>query len=545
MRLAPALALAFFAVSSAHSGDAENVLRQLPLKGMQSAEPEKKEAPLPAGVTRGPETVGAPAVHPFILKDVVVEGATVFDAAAFRPQYNDYLLRTVGASELAHIAEAVTAMYRDAGYFLSRAIIPAQDVAGGRLRIQIVEGYIDRVSIEGDGAQELAAYASDLLAERPARLATLERTLYLMGDVAGIRFKSSRMAPDGDDLARHKLIISADRVDFDASFYSDNRGRPEAGELQAYVRAGTTSLVTFGDRLSFGFFFVPDQPEELLLGEANYVAALGHDGATLNLNGSLSRNDQGDNPPGLKNESDSTRFFGQFTYPLIRARDQSLWLHAGVEKLHIRDEVAGALSYRDDLAIVHAAATLRQTVWNGVATVYLEVADGFEGASKSVPRSRPDADGRFVKGFMQATLVQNIGWGFAAFGEVDGQVSDRPLLSAEEFALGGSRIGRGYNTGEIAGEDGVGGVVELRFSDQVFDWLAAQLYGFYDAGIVWNDNAAPGAADATLNSTGVGVRFNLPHAHFLSYEAAKPLTRTPAIPGDKDVRHFFSLSFAM
>ena len=107
------------------------------------------------------------------------------------------------------------------------------------------------------------------------------------------------------------------------------------------------------------------------------------------------------------------------------------------------------------------------------------------------------------------------------------------------------RIGRGYDTGEITGEDGIGGVVELRFSDSPCDWLGYQLYGFYDAGIVWNDNAAPGAGDATLNSAGAGVRFNLPRGLFLSYEAAKPLTRTPAVPGDKDVRHFFSLSFAM
>ena len=88
-------------------------------------------------------------------------------------------------------------------------------------------------------------------------------------------------------------------------------------------------------------------------------------------------------------------------------------------------------------------------------------------------------------------------------------------------------------------------MAELRYGNQIFDWLGAQLYGFYDAGIVWNDNAAPGAGDATLNSAGAGLRFNLPHQLFLSYEAAKPLTRTPAIPGDKDVRHFFSLSFAM
>ena len=482
-------------------------------------------------------------MHPFVLKDVVIEGAAAFDDEAFRASYSKYLATTVGASELSQIAETITAKYRAAGYFLSRAIIPAQDVANGRLRIRIIEGYVSSISIDGD-AGKLAAYADKLLGERPARLETLERALYLMGDVAGIQFKASHMVPDGDGLAAHKLIVAATRVRLDASFYGDNRGKPDAGELEAYARTGISSLITFGDKLSLGYFFVPDQPEELELGELNYVAALGHDGTTLTLNGSLSRNDQGDSGPGRANLAESARFFGQVSYPLIRSRAQSLWIHGGIERLRIRNELAGALAYEDDLAVVHAAATLRQAVGDGLATVYFEVSGGFEKAPGN-PHSNVLADGHFIKAFAQTTLTQNLGSGFSVFGELDGQVSDRPLFMAEDFALGGPRIGRAYDTGEISGEDGIGGVVEVRYGRQIFNWLSGQVYGFYDAGIVWSENAPAGAEDATLNSTGVGVRLNLPYQLNVSYEAAKPLTRTPAVPGDKDLRHFFSLSFAM
>jgi hemolysin activation/secretion protein len=88
-------------------------------------------------------------------------------------------------------------------------------------------------------------------------------------------------------------------------------------------------------------------------------------------------------------------------------------------------------------------------------------------------------------------------------------------------------------------------VIELRRFVHVADWLGAQPYAFYDAGIVWNDNAPAGFDDATLNSAGAGVRLTLPYALFVSYEAAKPLTRTPAVPGDKDLRHFFSVSISL
>jgi len=543
VRGAAALTLALAFATNAFAGDVEDVLRQLPLKGVQADDAEqKKDAPLPAGASRATPSITAPAVEPFVLKSVTIEGATVFAEGAFRAAYSDQLMKTVGASELARIAEDITKIYRAHGYFLSRAIIPAQDVAQGHLRIRIVEGYIAAVEIDGD-VPELAAYADTLVSERPAQLTTLERTLYLMGDAPGVRFKASRMAPDGDDIARHKLIVTAERVRYELSFYSDNRGKPNAGELQAIARAGVAHVIGFGDRLSGGFFFVPDQPEELELGLLNYTTALGHDGAVLTLDGSVSRNDLGDSGPGLDNLSESTRFFGQVSYPLVRGRETSLWLHGGFETLHIRQEVSGALSYQDDIVVAHVAATLRQTIWDGLATVYLEVADGFVKAP-DVAHSRADADGRFTKLFAQATYVHPIG-PLSVFAEVDGQVSDQALLSANEFALGGSRIGRGYDTGEISGEEGVGGVVELRYYDKITEWLAAQVYGFYDAGIVWNDNAPPGLDDMTLSSAGAGVRLSLPYAVYVSYEAAKPLTRTPAVTGDKDVRHFFSLSWSL
>jgi hemolysin activation/secretion protein len=539
-----ALGLALAALTPARAGEVEDVLRQIPLKGVQSDDTEqKKNAPLPAGATTSTPRISAPGVHPFVLKSVTIEGATVFPDDAFRDAYNDYLMHTVGASELARIAEQLTAVYRRAGYFLSRAIIPAQDVADGHLKVQIIEGYIAEVVIEGD-APELANYADGLTRERPARLATLERALYLMGDAAGVRFKASRMAPDGGDMARHKLIITAERVPYELSLYTDNRGSPDAGEMQTYVRAGTAHVINFADRLSAGYFFVPDQPEELAFGELNYVTALGYDGATLTVNGSVSRNDQGDKAPGVPSSSESTRFFGQITYPIIRQRETSLWLHGGFERLHIRDIEDGLLGYKDDVVVAHAAATLRQRVWDGLATIYFEVSDGLIKAP-DVVHSRADADGRFVKAFGQATLIEPLAWGFGLFVEVDGQASDRPLFSAEEFALGGSRIGRGYDTGEISGEDGVGGVIELRYYEKLTDWLGAQVYGFYDAGIVWNDNMPADKDSATLNSTGAGLRFSLPYSLYLTYEAAKPLTRTPAVPGDKDVRNFFSLSWSL
>ena len=46
------------------------------------------------------------------------------------------------------IADRITTKYRNDGYILSRAIVPAQRISGGALQVQVVEGYIKDFRID-------------------------------------------------------------------------------------------------------------------------------------------------------------------------------------------------------------------------------------------------------------------------------------------------------------------------------------------------------------------------------------------------------------
>ncbi len=87
------------------------------------------------------------------------------------------------------IAAEMTAKYRDAGYVLSSVVVPAQAITDGRVSLTAVEGYLSSVAIEGDTGRRdgmLAKIQADLGAERPLRLATLERNLLLLNDLPGM-----------------------------------------------------------------------------------------------------------------------------------------------------------------------------------------------------------------------------------------------------------------------------------------------------------------------------------------------------------------------
>jgi hemolysin activation/secretion protein len=118
------------------------------------------------------------------------------------------------------------------------------------------------------------------------------------------------------------------------------------------------------------------------------------------------------------------------------------------------------------------------------------------------------------------------------------------LLLSEQFSLGGSRFGRGYDPAELTGDDALAGTVELRYGHGVeWDILRSfQLYLFYDLGAVWNHGADSLLRRASLASAGGGVRLTLEQDFFVSLEIAKPLT-LPLLPDfNKPVRVFARVS---
>ncbi|MHA7873112.1 MAG: POTRA domain-containing protein, partial [Hyphococcus sp.] len=160
----------------------------------------------------------------FVLTAVEFTGLTVFSPDEFAALYDNYLARAVTLDDVSRLVDAVTQAYHRQGYFLTRATAPAQNGAGGVLRIDIAEGYIDHVKINGDAPARVKRMLAKLKDERPTQLKSLERTLTLIGDLNGVSVVSSQLHPDPDVPARHLLEVEVAVDHAQASLYVDNRG---------------------------------------------------------------------------------------------------------------------------------------------------------------------------------------------------------------------------------------------------------------------------------------------------------------------------------
>lgn len=86
---------------------------------------------------------GASGGAQFTLQSLQIVGSTVFPEEELLEPYRKLLGARIGFAGLHAIMAELTKKYRDAGYLLSRVIIPEQEVEqdGAAIRLLVVEGY--------------------------------------------------------------------------------------------------------------------------------------------------------------------------------------------------------------------------------------------------------------------------------------------------------------------------------------------------------------------------------------------------------------------
>ena len=466
----------------------------------------------------------------FKLQAVHISGAHAISASRMSAAYQDYLGRSVSEADLAGISDSVTKLYQSAGYLLSRAYIPPQDIEGGRLTIKVIEGSIANVRFEGGDPQRfgIQRIAARLHAEQPLTRKTFERQLLLINDTPGVEVEDTVLRERGSASGQFELTIVLKTWRAWAETGLDNRGDSDVGPVQGYANAALNSVLSPGGTAAVSISSVPDNARELAFGRISLEQPVGSDGTKLGFSASTSRL----RPSGERRRRDTKiktdNFTLKGTFVSYRSRERSLWLslEAGTRLEEERDD--SGLIYRDRIRALSLLADIQvQDRFGGTNFLTFNLRQGFSvfGASRAGDPnlSRNDGNGAFTKFYTSYYRNQALrgNWSFALAAQA--QVSSDALLSSEEFYLGGSSIGRAFASGEISGDSGLGGVAELRYEREIErrylkSWMA---YGFIDGGAVWNRNSS-GTSPLALASFGVGLRVELPREIRMGIELAKP-----------------------
>lgn len=539
---------------------AATALAQVPPRPGTGSGPEiERRVPTPPPARRTVPEVSTPAeprpepsaLTPFTLAGVVIDGANAIDPERLVPLYAPLIATTVGAEDLARLAEAIGSFYREAGYALASAFIPPQAITAGVVRVQVIEGHVETVVFEGapGDARIVRETMRAVTAERPLKLATLERRLLLLQDIPGVRVADARMRVRDVATGAYELIVTLRAAPFDAFASLENRGTRSNGPWQLWLSGGTSFFQGDGAwRVNAGGLTNPFSPREIRYGSVGAQRTLGSNGTMLRANVSTSNDIAGQPQAEEDVQSRSARFVIGVTHPLLRSRTQSLWIGAAFDVLRASEDRFGGEWSRDDLRVLRASSFLFQAdPWGGENTLALEGSFGLEvlGASAVSPeRSRSDASGEFAKLRIDAARTQRIAGPVSAHVALTAQAANRPLLASEEFSLGGARFGRAFDPSELSGERGWAASTELRWADpvRIGYGLATELYAFADVGVLWT--AQPGKDQREhLSSAGIGARVRSDRGVRLGAEIARPLDSSSVELRTKGPRVFLSLSF--
>lgn len=493
-----------------------------------------------------------------------IEGATAYKDADLASLYKDKIGQEISLADIYTIANNMTIKYRNDGYILTQVVVPPQTIENGVAHVEVVEGFIDKIIVQpqgNEGPQAVAmmrSYANQIRTGGPANVKALERELLLINDLPGVKARSI-LSPSKTTKGAADLLIITERKPYDAMISVDNYGSRYLGPWQLGAAGTLNSVIGMNDAISAQVVTTPefDEGNELVYGAASYEMPVGPWGTKVAVLGSITDTDPGFDLEQFDVHGRSDLLEIKATHPFIRARSTNLYGRVMLDLRNVYSENTIEDPRRDHIREVRAGLRyefLDRLLGVGFNSIDLLVSHGIgilHGSDKGdADMTRPLADPQATKAELEVQRLQRITDDLNLLVLGRGQMANKAVLSSEEFGVGGFNLGRGYDPSEIVGDDGIAGRLELQwknpgnFQNKIPAYLEKyQVYGFYDIGAVWNDDASTqDGKDDSLASVGAGVRLNFVSGVAGGLGVAFPLTRDVQTRDDRSPKLYFNLN---
>lgn len=496
----------------------------------------------------------------FDLNNLEIEGIATYNPSELRPIYADKLGKSICLDELYGIATRLTNKYRNDGFILTQVIVPPQTIEGGNAKLRVVEGYIDRIIVDGDLSESemkiIRAYAQNIKTGRALNTENLERELLLINDLPGVEARSV-LGPSPNKTGAADIRIIVERDSYDAFIGVDNHGSRFLGPLQFSAAGSLNSFFGQNERLTAQVVVAPNLSSdgngiELAFFSLNYAQPINRLGTQF-----VAGFSHTDTEPGfLLKEFDvrgrSQSFNVGVTHPFVRSRNENFTGRVNFNWRDVRSSNILEPTREDRIRALRFGANYEflDTIWRaGVNSIDVEYSQGLGifGSSREggADLSRAFGDPTFSKLNVNLQRLQNVTSNINVLLKAKGQLANDALLSSEEFGVGGLDIGRGFDPSEIIGDEGFAGKIEVQWDrpSQVSFINEYQLFGFFDGGRIFNKDATTSSTKTdTITSAGVGVRADFTSETQGAFAIAYPLNRDVETQGDKDPRVYFSLN---
>ena len=467
------------------------------------------------------------AVRVFV-REIRFQGNTVFTDQQLARITAPYLNREVSSEELEEARRAITALYVAHGYMNSGAILPDQDVADGVITFQIVEGVLSDITISGTGRYLRDSYLKGRLrhwAGRPLNLNELKDGLLLLRQNPNVKQVNAELRPGTKPGESDLDVYLQEDVPYRLGIQVDNQRPPSVGAEEIsmfgadYDVTGNNDLLEFSYGIAHngadGFEFSGTKDES-----GSYTIPFTIWDTTLKVFGNRSDTSVIEDPFGdLHIHDDLVRYGATLRQPVYRTANRELALALTFTRSHNETsilgqpfDVSGSVSGKVSTSVLQFSQEWVDRSQKQVLA--LRSAFNFGIDVFGVTDNGTDQNAKFFSWLGQFQYVRRLfDTPNLIILRTDMQWTDEPLLSTEQFSVGGANSVRGYRENQLVGDRAIVASVEGRIPI-LFDktgagiFQVAPFFDFGQAAIV--DGGIPGPN--TIASAGLGLLYN-PNRH--------------------------------
>lgn len=496
---------------------------RLPLPDLTPTPAEEDSMP---PLTAPPEPSPTDGETQFSVTDIQVVGSTLFDDATLEAIVAPYENQDVTLNELQQAANTITQLYLADGYITSRAVVQPQTIVDGIVQIQVIEGELEAIEVEGtETLQEYIRNRVALGGIRPLNQARLEDQLRLLRiDPLFETVEASLRA--GSGVGKSRLIVRvSESTPFSGSIYSDSYSPPAVGNVRVGARLEFRNLAGLGDTL-FG-------SAAWTTTAGSKVYELGYRVPVNPMNGTITARftpnnfritDRNQPTFDLDTEGSTDIYEVSFRQPLRRTPTEEFALSVGYRYREGSTLISGVIT---DDTTVHAFNVGQDYIRRGSQGAWALQSQFRFGEELTNATALSVSDKQdFFSWVGQLQRIQRLSEEHLLVFQSSIQLSPSTLPGSEQFFIGGGLSVRGYDPNQRFGDSGIRFSLEDRIiithDDNGLPFF--QIAPFLDGGYVWfTDTASQTTDNNFLLGIGMGMLFNVGEDFNARADLAYPL----------------------
>lgn len=430
------------------------------------------------------------------VEQFVFSGNQAFSAEQLRVLLADYTGRENDLGALNQAAKIITDYYRNNGYLLALAYLPAQDIQANTVEIAVLEGSLGGLKLNGteklngDFLGKMAAYhlkAGDTITEK-----SLVRNVTLLNSLPAIR-ASAQLNP-GEAVGSSNVDVELQPLPAVEGYIAANTyGNRFTGREVLLAGLRLNNPAGRGDQLSLGLKNSRDDGQRGL--NLGYLMPVHESGTLLSLSYNYVDYKLGGPFKQLKAKGDSQYFSAGLDQPLMRNAQGGLSAHVGGAYKRVDDNVS-AFSLNNRRNVSNIDLGLFGDWFNSQGDVSYQAGlnlragrvDFKDEFAESLDATGAKTEGHFLKYNLVASRVQYFSNGVSLALRADYQHANKNLDSVEKIVIGGINRWRAFAELPSQADTGYMAGVEFRKNIAASPKLASLLlegistYGFVDFG---------------------------------------------------------------